>query len=231
MVRDREVPDNPWIRLVIGATILAVGVILWLDQTDRLDASDYFRWWPVVVIAMGLAHLPQRLWGGAAIWLMIGIAFLLPLLGIIPRITVVRLIGLWPLLIAYGGFTLVLQALKPVPPGGGVFHAAAVMGGNVRTVSSSNFVAGDALAVMGGCVIDLSSAKIESEATIDVLAFWGGIEIRVPRSIRVESRVVGVLGGASNLTVTPPEGAPRLIIRGSAIMGGVEVKNSAEDKA
>jgi len=35
---------------------------------------------------------------------------------------------------------------------------------------------------MGGCEINLADAKITKEATIDVLAFWGGIDIRVPRA-------------------------------------------------
>ena len=53
---------------------------------------------------------------------------------------------------------------------------------------------------MGGCEINLGDAKITSEAVIDVLAFWGGIEIRVPRGWRIENHVLAILGGVVDKT-------------------------------
>jgi len=45
--------------------------------------------------------------------------------------------------------------------------------------------------------INLSAAKITEEAVIDVLAFWGGIEIRVPRGWDVENNVTAILAVSS----------------------------------
>jgi hypothetical protein len=59
-----------------------------------------------------------------------------------------------------------------------------------------------------------------------VFAMWGGIEIRVPDDWTVVSRVTPVLGGFDDKTrPSPGAGAHRLVIRGFAIMGGIEVKN------
>jgi hypothetical protein len=216
-----------WMRLAWGAVLLTVGTLFWLDRIDRLDARDYIDYWPVAVIVIGLAHLPQRRWFGAAIWTGVGVLFLLRELGV-DTIAYWRLIGLWPLLISIGGVMLIRQAIGRKPPGT-IFTATAVMAGNVVHVGSQEFAGADLVAVMGGCDMDLSSVKApRGEVEIHALAFWGGIEIRVPRGWRVESHVAEILGGFEDQTAAASESAPRLIVRGSAIMGGIEVKNSVE---
>jgi hypothetical protein len=125
------------------------------------------------------------------------------------------------------GVALIVQAMRP---GGArptqTFHAIAVMAGNVRRMGSQELSGGDAIAVMGGVEIDLGAAQLTGEAIIDVLSFWGGIEIRVPRGWNVVGRVTAILGGYEDKTAGAPDGSPRLVIRGAAIMGGVEVKYS-----
>jgi len=220
--------DNPWARLVWGCAILAAGVIGWLDHTGQLNASDYFRWWPLILIALGIAHLPQRQWVPTIVLCVIGIVFL-PELPFLPHVHLSMILGVWPLLISAGGVTLIRQSLGPQAQGArrdNSFHSVAVMGGVGRSMASSDFVGGDAVAVMGGCEINLANAKIASEAVIDVLAFWGGIDIKVPRGWRIENHVVAILGGVTDKTDgNAPAGAPTLILRGSAIMGGVEIKH------
>lgn len=227
-INRRKRGDNPWTRLVWGCAILAAGIIGWLDHTGQLNASDYLRWWPLVLIALGLAHLPQRQWVSTLVLCGIGILFL-PELPFLPHMHVSAILGVWPLLISAGGVTLIRQALGPTAQGArrdNSFHSVAVMGGVGRGVASSDFVGGDVVAVMGGCEINLAAAKITSEAVIDVLAFWGGIEIHVPRGWRIENQVLAILGGVVDKTDgNAPAGAPTLIIRGSAIMGGVEVRH------
>lgn len=220
--------DNPWARLVWGCAILAAGIIGWLDHTGQLNASDYFRWWPLILIALGFAHLPQRQWVSAVALVAIGVLFL-PELPFLPNVHLGMILGVWPLLISAAGVTLIRQSLGPQAQGArrdNSFHSVAVMGGVGRGVASSDFVGGDVVAVMGGCEINLGNAKITSEAVIDVLAFWGGIDIRVPRGWRIENHVAAILGGVVDKTDgNAPAGAPTLILRGSAIMGGVEIKH------
>jgi hypothetical protein len=80
---------------------------------------------------------------------------------------------------------------------------------------------------MGGCEIDLRNASIESgDAIIDVFAFWGGVEIRVPMDWTVIVDATPLLGGFDDKT-RPPEtpSKKRLVLKGYAIMGGVEISN------
>ena len=222
-----ERSDSTWSRMVTGLIILAAGVVLWLHQIDRLDARDYIEWWPLALLAIGLAHLVERRWAAGAIWIGIGTFFMLPMLGY-DRPSVWLVLAVWPLLISVAGVTLIVQALRPRPPGptgNPGFRAVAVMAGNVRRIASPT-TGGEAVAVMGGCELEIvPQALFGDEMIIDVLAFWGGINIRIPYGWQVVNQVAPILGGLEDKTAGAPEDAPRLIVRGSAIMAGVEVRN------
>jgi hypothetical protein len=100
------------------------------------------------------------------------------------------------------------------------------MGGVHRRASSQEFTGGTAMAVMGGCEIDLRQASLaDGRATFDTFAMWGGVEIRVPEGWAVESHVVPLLGGFEDKTHPPSDAKQRLVVTGIAIMGGVVVKN------
>jgi hypothetical protein len=229
--RRRQTDSDPWIRAVLGLAILGVGVLAWLDRLGRIDGRAFIQWWALILVAVGLAHLPQRRWVGAAIYLVFGILFLPPL-PFVPHIRLAAVLGIWPLMISAGGVALIRQSLAAKHLAGSAFHAFAWMGGSVRTIGAEDFLGGDAVVVMGGCEIDLTTARIADEAVIDLLAFWGGIEIRVPPHWVIESNVMPLLGGVAVKATNPRDGdGPRLILRGSAIMGGIEVHNAKEAAA
>ena len=228
--RDRHRPPaSPVSRLVGGATVLAVGVIFWLDRLGTIDARDYLQWWPLALIAYGAATVVFRRQLTGIIAIVAGLVFLPPV-PFFPHVRVSQLLAAWPLLITAAGVTLAFQALRPAHRGARAeLRAIAVMAGSGRKIVAGAFNGGEAVAVMGGCEIDLTHATLTADATIDVLAFWGGIEIVVPRGWHIENRVAPILGGFTDNTAEPiVTTAPRLVIRGSAIMGGIEVRNSRE---
>jgi hypothetical protein len=55
---------------------------------------------------------------------------------------------------------------------------------------------------------------------------WGGIEIYVPRDWHVTVSGFPLLGGFEDKTYQQPgEASGHLVVKGMAVMGGVEVKN------
>jgi predicted membrane protein len=108
-----------------------------------------------------------------------------------------------------------------------IISAMAILGSVERRNNSPDFRGGSATAVMGRCEIDLRAAAMTAphQPVLDVFAVWGGIEVRVPPDWTVVSQVDPILGGYDDSTQPPKEESKRFIIRGSVIMGGIEVTN------
>jgi predicted membrane protein len=105
--------------------------------------------------------------------------------------------------------------------------ASAILGGVERRNNSPDFRGGSATAIMGRCEIDLRAASIANPdgAVLEVFAMWGAIEIRVPQDWTVVSNVDPIMGGYEDGTRPPKEDSKRLVIRGTALMGGIEVSD------
>ncbi|MCA0297144.1 MAG: DUF1707 domain-containing protein [Actinobacteria bacterium] len=88
------------------------------------------------------------------------------------------------------------------------------------------------LAMLGGVELDLTQATFEShELTFNVFCLLGGVEIVVPPGTQVDTQLIAVLGGSDVGKLAPPDGsAPRLVIKGFAGLGGVEVRNPKDRK-
>lgn len=218
-------------QLVLGLIIVIVGVLFTLDNLGLAYAEDYLRYWPAGLIAIGLVKLWQARSGqcgafGGFVFVGIGTLLLLDSLGMVH----VRLGQLWPLALVVFGASMVWRGLGGRRPkaldASETVSGIAILGGVKRGNNSPNFKGGDLTAIMGGCEIDLRQAAINGEAAIELFAMWGGIEIKVPEDWAVINRVVPLLGGVEDKT-HPPQGATthRLVLRGFAVMGGIEVKN------
>jgi predicted membrane protein len=218
---------------ILGLFVIAAGVLFTLDNLGILYADEYIRFWPVALIAVGALKLAHSHRGSGAV-----AGFILLFTGIwqlLEEVTTFRvhLEDIWPLLLVFFGGYLVWQGLSTQrasprvgQTGNDTLSGMAILGAFVRGSNSQAFRGADLTAIMGGCEIDLRHAAINGEATIDVFALWGGIEIRVPDDWTIESRATPLLGAVEDKT-RPPKGTSnhRLILRGFVIMGGVEIKN------
>jgi len=213
-------------RLVVGLFIMTAGIILVLDNLGLVDSGVFFRFWPVVLIVIGtlklLAHEGQQ--KGGLFLVVLGTCLLGFTLGYL------NWARLWAVLFIVIGGNIVMRALRPpsVRPGNAStgIDTLSLLGGSKTVSNSPDFRGGQAMAIMGGCEIDLRRATIaQGEAVLDVFAFWGGIEVRVPEEWEVVNRVNAFLGGSDNKTMVTPSARQRLVVTGTVIMGGVEVKN------
>lgn len=82
------------------------------------------------------------------------------------------------------------------------------------------------MCVIGSVELDLREARIpEGESVIEIVACFGSVEILVPPNIQVDLEGDGLAGEFSfnpDGSAPPPPGAPRIRIRGTAIMASVE---------
>jgi hypothetical protein len=217
-------------RLVLGVAILLAGVAFTLDNLGVLDADQVVDYWPLLLVAVGVAKLTAAKRSGAwltgGVWILVGVWWTLFNLAIVDF----HPVDFWPVFLIIAGLFLVQRALRPGrrgEPSADRLTGFAVLGGSNRRSASPDFKGGDFTAVMGGCEVDLREARIAtSPAVIDVFAFWGGVEIRVPADWAVDGQVTAILGGFDDKsgtgTVDPSQ---QLIVRGLAMMGGVEVRS------
>ena len=215
--------------LWFGIIAIIAGILFTLDNLDVLDARLFFRLWPIVFILVGLNLLfnkQRRHFTGSA-FLILGLLLLLDNLGYIDF----DASDLLPLLLVLLGVRVIQRHRRrdePAPSDAeSTITASGVLGGVERTCSSQDFKGGQLTAFMGGCEIDLREASIASgPAVIDIFVMWGGVELKVPEDWRVTTETQPILGGVVDRTRAPKGGSEKsLILKGSAIMGGIEVRN------
>ena len=104
-----------------------------------------------------------------------------------------------------------------------------VFSGVNRTILSKNFQGGKIACVFGGAEIDLTQADITGTVTIKMEVVFGGVKLIVPSNWGVQSDIDGAFHNVddkrkynSAITADPNK---MLILRGSAVFGGVEVKS------
>ncbi len=223
-------------RLVFGLIVCALGAFWTLDNLNILESEPILRWWPLLLVLFGLARLSGV---GARRQPVAGTVFTLAgllLLGNELELLNVRIWEFWPVALILVGSMLVVRSLRgpaAVAAGGDgadrfdQVSTFAMWAGSTIKNESPQFRGGDASAVMGGVELDLRGARPAGpQVVLDVFAWWGGVDIMVPRDWRVVSEVMPFMGGYEDKS-RPVEGevATTLVLRGVVIMGGVEVKN------
>jgi predicted membrane protein len=242
--------NRPGHHLFSGFIFVLIGLVFLLGNMGFLNVNAVLRFWPVILIAAGLFKLAESRddyrSGSGVFWIVVGLLFLMSNFNILR----IALRDIWPvLLIGIGSLMLWRSVMArrergtwtqpqftsssaqseqgPIPSSNSLLSATAILGGVKRVNNSQDFRGGDATAIMGGCEIDLRPASItpNHEPVLEVFAMWGGIEIRVPPDWTVISKVDPILGGFEDKTTAPKDESKRFVVRGSVVMGGVEVKN------
>jgi predicted membrane protein len=209
-----------------GGALIFVGVLLLLDQVGIIS-FDFFA---LIVGAFGILRLIQasdttgRLWG--VLLIAAGTAIQLDHVGYIH----VRLDRIWPVFVIAAGLILIWRSYQQPSESGGILsphlNVFSILGGGEYRIRAKNFRGGDVVALMGGFDINLRDADIEeNEATITVNCLMGGGVIRVPETWAVSMRVAAFMGGHSLKAREGVAPTKTLIVKGVAIMGGVEVRN------
>jgi predicted membrane protein len=225
-------------RLFIGLVILAMGSVALLSGLGLINVNvdDIWRFWPLFLIAVGISRVlrprgcPGRFTG--FVLLFFGIYFLLRSFELIATRAQIILPAILLLIggrLVWGAWRQRTDAADQGPPGdvSDRMSSFSFMGGSEHRNTSADFRGGDATAIFGSCKIDLRQAAMKSgTAVIDTFAMWGSVEIWVPRDWSISLNGMPILGSFEDKTNQVKDApGPRLVVRGVAIMGSVEVKS------
>ena len=215
-------------RTIIGLLIVAVGASFLLTNLNILPFDvGIAQWWPLFIVAGGvvmlLSDVRNYLWALLVIGL--GVLFQLKQFGIVD---VNPLQLFWPAIIIVLGVSVMTSrgSSRGKIAASDREDVMAILSGSEVRVESKDFKGSRVTSICGGAMIDLRKAVIKKEATIDVFAFWGGIEIIVPEHVMVKNNTSAIMGGVEQQAGgdAVKEGSPILYITGDVVMSGVEVK-------
>jgi predicted membrane protein len=219
-------PRLSGVRFLAGVFFTLLGILLTLDNLDLIDAGRFLEWWPLFLIAVGLMKLPKRDSRAPAIIAIVIGALLLP------DVFRFSIFDLWPVALILAGLAMVAHAFgfrAPTIFKGSDSTTLCILGVRKEKVTSRNYRGGRIIAFMGGCELDLTQADMENGAAeLEIVAIWGGVEIKVPEGWEVIGNMLPIMGGADIRTKAAP-GGRKLVVNGVVIMAGVDVKSKAAE--
>jgi predicted membrane protein len=227
-----------------GAVLTLGGLALLLDQMGIISVDRLWRFWPMILILVGLWNLTcqsARVFG--AVMVILGVLFQLDTLGIAHF----RWEQLWPIAIVAAGLLILWRSLqeRKVPKtvnnaidgesqadSRATLNEVAIFGSIERRITSQDFQGGLIHAVFGSVELDLRDVNIQQdEAILEINSVFGSVELRVPDAWQITSRGQAVFGSFQDDTRNYRNENPAnpltksLILTGAAVFGSVEIKN------
>ncbi|HML18042.1 MAG TPA: DUF5668 domain-containing protein [Bryobacteraceae bacterium] len=221
--------------LIIGVILAGIGIILLLQNLGILYVDDLWKYWPVILIVVGMSRVATacatggRIWGAALA--VVGAIFLLDNFDIIHGNVWNYL---WPVVLIAIGVGMLVRGIdrgsrwdwwNPPPPTDSTGAGGKAGGGSAAAGSSSS---GGSLqntlnewAFFGGVRRRIDAQDFEGG---DVLAIFGGIRIDMERAgtkkeeVRIEANAM--FGG---IDFRVPD-TWAVTVRGTGIFGGYEDK-------
>jgi predicted membrane protein len=220
------------VKALIGLLIIVFAVLMLLRNMELIPWINLWAFWPLFLILIGLSQVLRprvsRQTLSGSIFIIVGLLFLLNNMHLI----YFRFNDLWPFILLLIGVAIIRQAMvgtKSLDSENNFINLTFILGGGNHKFNSKTLQGGKVSAIMGGGKIDLTDADmVDDEIFFDIFAFWGGVELIVPQSWKVNMKGIPIMGGVENTTGPDPNDTAvvkRLTVRGTAIMGGMEVKN------
>ncbi|HSG78541.1 MAG TPA: hypothetical protein VLD62_03095 [Acidimicrobiia bacterium] len=215
-------------RLVVGISLVMVGVVAILDGADVVGWADVVAdWWPTAVIGLGVAHAAtdRRVSWGSGGLVVLGALLLLGTMGVFGER---GLAIVWPvLLILVGTAVIVGWSLRRTVVEEPSWSRVIVASAPRLVVRSDRFERGDLTVIAGSARVDLTRTRLDAGGgRMSVTVIAGSVEVVVPEGWRVVVRGVAVLGGWDDTTSRRVgEDAPTLEVRALAVVGGVDVRH------
>ncbi len=223
---------------VVSVGIIAIGLILLLDNLGIIPGRELWDYFPALLVAYGLLRIVEAkgragsiavggiIAAAGAIWLLDNFGYIRFKPGMV-----------WPLILIACGATMLARTLDRSPHGVGYpaqgppddhdsnFSLFTVFGGSKRVLRTDAFQGGDCAAIFGGIEVNLRDAKMAGqEAVIDINCMFGGVDLKIPADWIVVNKALNIFGGVEDKTNHPNSG-PRLIVTGSVMFGGIALKN------
>ena len=228
--------------LIWGLIFVVVGIIFGGNALNIWDIDIFFPgWWTLFLIIPGLISMVRYGFNwGSGILVIIGLVLLFDALDIIDDGVIWKLI--FPLVLVAVGISIIVSFFRTGTKKGIKSEEysksksykydstqypryTAILGGGDYKNNTEDLKGVVAEAILGGLSIDLRDAKITEDIVLELTAVLGGIDIFIPDNVRVEIiSGVPVLGGFEHKINRNAISGPKVRIKYTAVLGGIEVK-------
>ena len=218
-----------------GIVLIIIGLIVGGNTLGLTNIDIFFNgWWTLFIIVPSFISLfNDNDKTGSIVGLLIGIVLLLGCQDIIRFDLIWKLA--FPVILVVIGLSLVFKNVIGDKVGNEIKKLnennkegqsyCATFGGQNVNFDEEKFTGADVNAIFGGVKLDLKNAIIDQDVVINASAIFGGIDIYVPKNVKVKTKSVPIFGGVNNKANTSPdEKSHTIYINGTAIFGGIEIK-------
>ena len=224
-------------RNLVGVIIVIIGGFLLAKNLD-VDLPSWLFSWPMIIIAIGLVVGAKHNFRNPKWLIPVGIgAFFLVTDILDVQFEVKRFF--WPVLIIVIGIILIFKRRPrfgaPDMPGSSfdstedVLDSVTIFGGVKKNIISKTFRGGEAVTVFGGTELNFSQADIENPVVLELVQVFGGTKLIVPPHWKVQTdELVTIFGGLNDkrpLPSQPTEPTRVIIIRGTCVFAGIDIKS------
>lgn len=218
--------QRPYTHYLFSIILIILG-IGWL--LDNLDVWNFWPvlgdWWPAFIILAGALSIRNnpRNPTGPAIVMLIGLGLLLQT---VDAISFNVFTIFWPILIIVIGLLILLRRNRTIEgTDSDTVRAFVIFSGTEKRIISKQFKGGEVTAIFGGAKIDLRECRMAQNAAISVFAAFGGADIIVPKTCKVVTQGTPLFGGFEDKTSPDSGASDTLLLKGTALFGGVDIKN------
>ena len=221
-------------RILIGLLAVALGSALFVDRLGgaRVVGEFLHRWWPLVLLVLGLANLigfSSDRWavGGPLVLIALG-GVLLPFSAGAVHVDIYPVV--WPAGLAMAGAGLVLMGADwghRDLSSRDQFRRFVLLRGSRVASTAASFRRASLTVMFGSFQLDLRRATLGAAAVINVTAVFGTVDVRIGRGLEVQTREPFVLD-TRGLRTEPPSGfdGSDLTINVLGVFGGVKTRES-----
>lgn len=216
-----------------GLVLIVLGLIFGLNALEITNINIFFNgWWTFIIIIPCFIDLfKEENKTGNLIGLLIGIALFLSCWEIISFELVFKL--MIPVTLVIIGLSFIFKdtinkkiksEMKKLNKKSDNEYCA-TFGVQKLDFSNEEFKGCDISAVFGGIECNLKDSIITEDIIINVSAIFGGVDIFVPKDVKVKVTSTPIFGGVSNERKNPKDDKVKTIyINATCIFGGVEIK-------
>lgn len=216
-----------------GIVFVVLGVIFGLNALEITDINIFFDgWWTLFIIVPCFINIfKEEDKTGDFIGLLIGVVLLLCSQDYLEFEMVWRL--MIPAILVIIGLSFIFKdainskvkkEIKKLNKKDTKEYCS-TFGGQKVDFDNEEFTGCTLSAVFGGVDCDLRDAIIKEDVVINACAIFGGVDIRVPKDVRVKVTSTPIFGGVSNNRKNPKdENIKTIYVNATCVFGGVEIK-------